>query len=696
MTSEGQDRREQPGPQTVEKLQQEIETLRGRIAELEAARERDNVYGQGRPRDKTQMPGQVREVDLLEMANTIRDVFWIFDWQEQRVLYASPAYEEIWGRSVQDLYDCYEEWSDGLHPDDREAAQASFVQVVEGGGGELRQYRVVRPDGSLRWISDRAYPVRDEDGRVRRVVGVAEDITDRKRAEEEVRAGQIRLRAAVESLPFDFFMLDNDGRYVLVNSVCRGDWGDLVGKGPEDLNLDTATLALWRENNRRALAGEVVEDQVELAPHGIKGYYHNIISPIRDGEQMMGILGLNIDITARVQAEESLRESEARLHAAVESLPFEFFVLDESGRYVMQNSGSRENWGDLIGQRLDDLDLDEPTLALWRENRRRALAGELVQGETVLAPHDAEGYYQYVIAPILDGDRVRGMLGLSIDITARRQAEEALKESEEKFRSLAEQAPSMIFINEGGRVVYVNPRCQECMGYTKDEFYAPDFDFLALIVPEHRDRMMANFREHLAGRDVSPIEYAVQTRAGRRIEVILATKVIHYEGKPAILGTVTDITEHKQTEAALHRAKDDLEQRVQERTGELEASNTHLEAEIERRRQVERECRESEKTYRTLVESAGDAIATVSEDGVILYVNNTIARQFGVAPEIMIGKRMGDFFPEPFAEVQMARIGEVIANGKGVNVTSPAQMGGARVGSTRRSNRSIWTRAAPS
>ncbi len=673
MTTEGRDRHE---PQTVAALQREVETLRRRVAELEASRESGDSTGLCRECGRMSAPRGVGEADLLEMASTIRDVFWIFDWREQRVLYASPAYEEIWGRSVQSLYDRYEDWSDALHPDDREQAQASFAQVIETGGGQPRQYRVVHPDGTVRWISDRAYPVRDADGEVCRVVGVAEDITDHYLAEQEVRAGQVRLLAAVESLPFGFFMLDNDGRYVLVNSACRGDWGNVEGKRPEDLDVDPETLALWQDNNRRALAGEVVRGQVELAPHGVKRHYYNIVSPIRDGDQIQGILGLNIDITPRVQAEESLRESEARLHAAVENLPFEFFVLDEEGRYVMQNSGSRENWGDFLGRRPEDMDLDEAALALWQENRRRVLAGETVQGETVLEPHGAKVYYQYVIAPILEGNEVRGMLGLSIDVTARREAQEGLKESEEKFRSLAEQAPSMIFINQAGRVVYVNPRCEECMGYAKEEFYAPGFNFLELIVPEHRDRVMANFREHAAGRDVPPIEYALQTRDGCRIDVILATKLIRYGGRPAILGTVTDITERKRAEEALKEAKRELEHRVRGRTAELEASNEHLEAEIDRRRQVERELRESEKKYRTLVESAGDAIATVSEDGTILFVNTTVARQFGVTPEAMIGRHMKDFFPESFAGVQVSRIREVVANGKGVNLTSPARVGG--------------------
>jgi len=125
------------------------------------------------------------------------------------------------------------------------------------------------------------------------------------------------------------------------------------------------------------------------------------------------------------------------------------------------------------------------------------------------------------------------------------------------------------------------------------------------------------------GREVRPIEYALATRDGRRIAAILATRLIPYDGQWAILGTVTDVTSLKQAEETLQQAKDGLELRVKERTAALEA-------EVDRRRRVELDLRESEQKYRTLVESAGDAIATVTQDGEILFVNDVLARRFWI------------------------------------------------------------------
>jgi PAS domain S-box-containing protein len=153
---------------------------RGEITEIQA-------IGQDITEQK-EMEEAVRssEEKFRQMAENIREVFWLFDCNEQKVIYVSPAYTEIWGRSVQDLYDRYDEWANSIHPDDIDFAKESFEQVVNTGAAEERKYRIVRPDGSVRWVSDKAYAIYDENGEVYRIAGTAEDITTRKTAEEKV------------------------------------------------------------------------------------------------------------------------------------------------------------------------------------------------------------------------------------------------------------------------------------------------------------------------------------------------------------------------------------------------------------------------------------------------------------------------------------------------------------------------------
>jgi PAS domain S-box-containing protein len=137
----------------------------------------------------------------------------------------------------------------------------------------------------------------------------------------------------------------------------------------------------------------------------------------------------------------------------------------------------------------------------------------------------------------------------------RKHVEEALRESEEKFRYLAEQSPNMIFIHCRGGVVYANKRCEELIGYTRKEFYSPDFDFMTLIAPGSQEIVRQNFRRHLANEDVLPYEYVLLTRVGTQIDAIMNSKLIKYEGDNAILGIVTDISELKQAEKALKESE---------------------------------------------------------------------------------------------------------------------------------------------
>ncbi|MGA3283471.1 MAG: PAS domain-containing protein [Verrucomicrobiota bacterium] len=137
--------------------------------------------------DRKQTEEQLRKTmqQLRQLAENISDAFWMRDSEETHMVYVSPAYEKIWGRSCKDLYQSPHAWLEAIHPEDREqVAQAMLTKQTT---GEYNQeYRIVRPDGTLRWIRDRAFPIRDSHGKVIRIVGIAEDITERHRLEREI------------------------------------------------------------------------------------------------------------------------------------------------------------------------------------------------------------------------------------------------------------------------------------------------------------------------------------------------------------------------------------------------------------------------------------------------------------------------------------------------------------------------------
>jgi PAS domain S-box-containing protein len=124
------------------------------------------------------------EERFRQLTENIKEVFWMVTPDFNNRLYVSPAYEEIWGRSCQSLYDQSNSWRDAIHPEDREFLIGKVEQESRGESTDV-EYRIVRPDGSIRWIRDRGFPIHDAQGQVYRIAGIAEDVTCRKQAELE-------------------------------------------------------------------------------------------------------------------------------------------------------------------------------------------------------------------------------------------------------------------------------------------------------------------------------------------------------------------------------------------------------------------------------------------------------------------------------------------------------------------------------
>ncbi|MEO5656241.1 MAG: EAL domain-containing protein [Nitrospiria bacterium] len=125
------------------------------------------------------------EERFRQLAESIQEVFWMTDPAKREVLYISPSYETIWGRPCRSLYDDPGSFLESIHPDDRD--RVTDARALQAGGAYDEEYRIVKPDGAIRWIRDRAFPIKDASGAVYRIAGIAQDITDRKQHEETVR-----------------------------------------------------------------------------------------------------------------------------------------------------------------------------------------------------------------------------------------------------------------------------------------------------------------------------------------------------------------------------------------------------------------------------------------------------------------------------------------------------------------------------
>jgi PAS domain S-box-containing protein len=148
-------------------------------------------------------------------------------------------------------------------------------------------------------------------------------------------------------------------------------------------------------------------------------------------------------------------------------------------------------------------------------------------------------------------------------LSKRQKTADNLTEFEPNFKTFTEQSPNMIFINKKGTVVYANKKCEEIMDYTREEIQSPDFDFMGLIAPESVDLVKANFRRHMSGEEIEPYEYTLINKNGEKIDAIITSKLIHFEGQTAILGIVTDISQLKQVERDLRKSEEQFRQAFQ-------------------------------------------------------------------------------------------------------------------------------------
>ncbi len=137
-----------------------------------------------------------RDENFRQFADNINEVFWMSTPYGNEIIYVSPAYEKIWGRSCQNLYDQPKTYFEAIHPEDRERIRSKIGAMLYGSFNE--EYRIIRPDGEVRWIRARAFPVKDQFGKLSRIVGIADDISKRKQAEEELAKERKRVSSFLD------------------------------------------------------------------------------------------------------------------------------------------------------------------------------------------------------------------------------------------------------------------------------------------------------------------------------------------------------------------------------------------------------------------------------------------------------------------------------------------------------------------
>jgi len=254
--------------------------------------------------------------DFKQMAETIEDVFWITNWDKKEVLYASPAFEKIWGIKREKLYGNSETWAKVIHPEDKKKAYDSFIGLDKGKSYD-QTYRIVRSDKTIKWIRDRGYPIKNQKGEFYRVIGIAQDITKMKRLEEKIIKGKDLAEKYLNLAGTIIVALNRDGEITLLNKkgyeVLGYPEGTLLGKGWFETCIPKKEVSKVRTVFGKNMNGKIplIEKfkNVVLTKRGeerIISWTNTALWNHR--KEIIGTLSSGEDVTDKERSEEELEE----------------------------------------------------------------------------------------------------------------------------------------------------------------------------------------------------------------------------------------------------------------------------------------------------------------------------------------------------------------------------------------------------
>jgi PAS domain S-box-containing protein len=275
-------------------------------------------------RQKSEYALKESEEKLRQIMENISDVVWLISFDQSRMLYVSPSYERIWGRSCQSLYDNPRGYIQTIHPGDKPAVLTRFRQYALTGRFD-HSFRIVRPDGEVRWIHARMFPILDDCGEVVRHAGISTDITEEKLAGETLHDLSVRLRAILDHSPLLIAELNGAGLCLMANPAVGRFLGvgvsDLIGRKLEDF-FQGHTVKMFKERIAQVMSTQrplTVEDHLAIGK--TEQHFITTLFPLfAPSGEARSIGNISLEITDLKRAESELVRANALLEVRANQL----------------------------------------------------------------------------------------------------------------------------------------------------------------------------------------------------------------------------------------------------------------------------------------------------------------------------------------------------------------------------------------
>lgn len=411
------------------------------------------------------------------------------------------------------------------------------------------------------------YPIFDENGEVFRLAVFSRDVTEQKKAEEELVENQKKLRALIDATHDLVLLADVDGTILDLNDsmamTLGGEKDEIIGTNIKE-HLPPAVYESRTARVRNIQRTKKPERFVDTK----RGrWFDNYFYPIFDEKgEVTQIAVFTRDITEQREAEDALKESEERFRTVVENAGEGIGVVDENETFVFSNPAAEKIFGvgkgNLTGRNLMDFLSDEGKEKVLHQTEKRR-QGEKTTYELEIIREDGEKRIIVVTStPRWDKDgKYEGAFGVFRDITERKMLEDELRKREEMYRKLVETLPDAVTMTDlEGNIVYASKKTLELHGF-ESEGEMVGINSLKLISPEERDMALKNLKRTLENGHIKDVEYTLLRKDGSTFTGSISTSVIaNAEGKPeSFIGVTRDITARKRAEQEIMHLNQFLE-----------------------------------------------------------------------------------------------------------------------------------------